>query len=102
MLAHAAMIGDGPYACVLDGKFKNKGLSASSRARGALCGGGTICTADLVPRHQPSTPKVLRLISRPTFCGPFRMDSSISSQIRFHSTMSKAAPGSMATISAPL
>ena len=24
MLAHAAMIGDGPYACVLDGKFKNK------------------------------------------------------------------------------
>src|SRR2546426_11842630 len=24
MLAHAAMIGDGPYACVLDGKFKDK------------------------------------------------------------------------------
>src|SRR5262249_56098810 len=54
------------------GNSRIKGLSASSRARGALSGGGTIGTPDLVPRHQPSTPKVLKLISRPTLLRPFQ------------------------------
>src|SRR6267142_646370 len=59
------------------GNSRMNGFAPVLAAVGASGGGGRICTPERKPHQEPSTRKLLKLYSRPTFGGPTRINVSI-------------------------